>query len=300
MIATSPLDLDYAWRAGGAKRSLEVIRGDQMKRTFSGVFLAIIVLLLGPPAIPAAATTTATSGLEWSATVNGRPVAEVDTNKPLVLGGDSRTQVVLALTNTGSDPITVRAIRLEGRVMTMTFFRYNTRLDIELAPGASTERRFELELDDLTDQAVGLIPARLQLLDAERKVLRADDFPVDVDGSATSVYGLFGLAVAGITALLLGSLLLAIARRRLSRNRWNRALKFLAAGIGLGLTLTFTLSATRLLTPSAPAWLTLVLVFGAAAFAIGYLLPLGTHRPGAPDPLTPEPDPAITRADPPP
>jgi hypothetical protein len=228
-------------------------------------------------------------------------VADVDTNKPLVLGRDSRTLVVLALTNTGSDPITVRAIRLEGRVMTMTFFRYNTRLDIELAPGASTERRFELELDDLTDQAVGLIPARLQLLDTNRKVLREDDFPVDVDGSPMSVYGLFGLAVAGITAILLGSLLLAIARRRLSRNRWNRAIKFLAAGIGLGLTLTFTLSATRLLTPSAAAWLTLVLVLGAVAFAIGYLLPLGTHRPGALDePSYLAPEPVVTRADSPP
>jgi hypothetical protein len=272
-----------------------------MKRTLLRVFLAIVALVLGSQAIPAAATTTAAPGLEWSATVNGRPVGDVDSNKPLVLGRDSQTVVVLQLTNTGSDPITVRAIRLEGRVMTMTFFRYNTRLDIELAPGASTERRFDLELDDLTDQAVGLIPARLQLLDTNRKVIREDSFPVDVDGSATSVYGLFGLAVAGITAILLGSLLLAIARRRLSRNRWNRALKFLAAGLGLGLTLTFTLSATRLLTPSAAAWLTLVLVLGAAAFAVGYLLPLGAHRPGAlDDPPYLAPEPAITTADAPP
>jgi len=272
-----------------------------MKRNFFGALLALVALLLGTQAIPAAATPTAAPGLDWSVTVNGRFVADVDTNKPLVLGRDSRTLVVLTLANTGSDPITVRAIRLEGRVMTMTFFRYNTRLDIELAPGATTERRFDLELDDLTDQAVGLIPARLQLLDTNRKVLREDSFPVDVDGAPTSVYGLFGLAVAGITVLLLGSLLLAIARRRLSRNRWNRALKFLAAGIGLGLTLTFTLSATRLLTPSAAAWLTLVLVLGGVAFAIGYLLPLGTHRPGALDePPYLAPEPAVTRPDSPP
>jgi hypothetical protein len=241
-------------------------------------FLATLALLIGAGATHAAARPAAQpdrTGLKWSATVNGRTVSAVDTNNPLVLDPDGQTLVVLDLANTGSAPIKVRAIRLEGRVMNMTFFRYTTRLEIELAPGASTQRRFELDLDELEGQAVGLIPTDLKLLDSNRKVLQHDAFPVDVKGSMTSVYGIFGLAVAGITAILLVSLLLAIARRRLSRNRWKRGLTFLAVGAGLGLTLTFTLSATRLLTPSSAAWLTLVAAFAIGGFALGYILPLG-------------------------
>jgi hypothetical protein len=54
--------------------------------------------------------------------------------------------------------------------------------------------------------------------------------------------------------------------------------------VGVGLVLTFSLSATRLLAPSTRWWLPIVLVFSAAAFLVGYLLPLGSAEEPAEDP----------------
>jgi hypothetical protein len=265
---------------GGAWRGLIILR-----------FLLCMVTVAIPAALqPTLVAAAQPAGLTWSATINGRTVADVDSNEPLVLAGDGSTPIQLNLTNSGSAAIKVRSVRLEGRVMGMTFFRYTTRLDIVLAPGATTERRFDLDLDDLTGQAVGLIPAKFQLLDDRRTVVVEDSLPVHVRGSLTSVYGVFGLAVAGITAVLLISLLIALSQRKLPSNRWQRAVLFLAAGTGLGLTLTFTLSATRLLTPGASAWVSLVAIFGAGAFLLGYVLPLGTARPDPIDASEPEPE----------
>jgi len=110
---------------------------------------------------------------------------------------------------------------------------------------------------------------------ARRRVLAEAGFPADIRGSVNSVYGVFGLAVLGITLLLLGSLLLGIRRTQMPENRWKRAMRFLPAGIGLGFVLTFTLSATRQLSPSAASWTTVVLLCAAVAFAVGYFLPIG-------------------------
>ena len=44
-------------------------------------------------------------------------------------------------------------------------------------------------------------------------------------------------------------------------------------GLGVGLTITFTLSALRILAPSATVWLPLFLVGGAVGFVLGYLTP---------------------------
>ncbi|MGH3461476.1 MAG: hypothetical protein ACRDP9_08380 [Kribbellaceae bacterium] len=242
------------------------------------MLLVAAVSLGGLSSSPAAAVSGsegAEGELVWSATINGRDVRDIDRNDPLVLSSAGSTSVVVTMENSGSDPVRIRAVRLEGRVMNMTFFRYTTRLDVVLAPQAPTERQFELDLDDLTGQAVGLIPARFQILDDQRAVVAEEGFPIEVKGSLASVYGVFGLAVAGITAVLLALLLAATFRRTLPANRWKRAVRFLAVGAGIGLTLTFTLSATRQLTPSAAAWLSLVAVCAGGAFLLGYFLPLG-------------------------
>ena len=223
--------------------------------------------------------------LTWTVTLDDRRVDRVDSAAPLKLGGEQPTRVELEVTNTGDKPMLVNTLRLEGRVLGMAFFSYSVRLDLELEPNTAVDRSVDLYLDGLTDQAVGVLPARLQLLDEERQPLVEEAFPVEVQGSLWSTYGWFGLAVAASTALLVSALLLAIARTGkpgavgLSENRWVRGLQFAAPGLGLGLTVTFTLSATGLLVPSIGAWLPTVLIFAGAAFALGYFLPFGLGGP---------------------
>lgn len=253
------------------------------------VLLALSALLLGvTPAAGtvAAATNTGTvvaspdtdessQALEWEGTINGRPITEIDANDPLRLDPEEGARLALTLTNTSPEELSIRSVRLDGTVMGLTMYNFTTRIDLVMAPDSVTTRTFDLDLIDLSGQATGLIPSRLQLLDDERNVLQEASFPADIRGSVNSVYGVFGIAVLGITLVLLGSLLLAIRRTQLPGNRWRRAVRFLPTGIGLGLVLTFTLSATRQLAPSATSWTTMVLLCAAAAFAVGYFLPIG-------------------------
>ena len=234
-------------------------------RTTLGSILVVLGLLVATPAI------AQTDGdLKWSASIAGRPLEEIDSNRPLQLGADDQVPVVLKLENLGTDEIQVRGVRLNGRVMGMSFFSFTVRVDVVLPPGGSTQREFNIDLDALTDQANGYIPSYFQILNPDRDVVGEDPIPVDVRGSLFSVYGLFGISVALLTLALLASLLVSIYQARFAgRNQWQRALQFLPVGVGVGLTLTFTLSGLRILIPSATAWLTLVLLFGGASLDIG-------------------------------
>lgn len=213
--------------------------------------------------------------LEWEVSINDRPLGEIDANDPLRLDPTNGAVIDLTLTNPSAEEVTVRSVRLDGKVMGLTMYNFTTRVDLLMPPDSVTTRTFDIDLIDLSGQATGLIPSRLQLLDDDRGVLQEAEFPADIRGSVNSVYGVFGMAVLGITLVLLASLLLGIRRTEMPDNRWKRALRFLPAGIGLGFVLTFTLSATRQLSPSAGSWTVVVLACAAAAFAIGYFLPIG-------------------------
>ena len=235
------------------------------------VLLGVLVAALLGAASPARGAET--SEVRVTATVNDRDADRIDVNRPLRLEADKGAVVKVQATNTTGRPLTVRTVRLHGKVMGLTFYTYDTLVDMQLGPGESDEREFFVDLADLKGQATGLLPGRLTLFDQDRDVLASMEFPVDVRGSLGSVYGIFGVAVGAITGLLLVAALVRLATHRLPLNRWSRAIRFGIPGIGFGLVLTFTLSALRFLIPSASRWLPLVLIGGAVGFAIGYLTP---------------------------
>jgi hypothetical protein len=249
--------------------------------------LAAVLASLFALTMPTAAVADS-PGLVWSASVDGHDVRSASRNAPLELGASDQARVEINLDNRGTSEIRVRSVRIEGRVIGMAFFSYTTRLDIVLPPGEHTQRRFDIDISDLTHQATGLLPTSVILIAPDRKSIDDENFAVDVRGSVVSVYGAFGLIMAGITAVVLAGLLVSIWRRQLPRNRWQRGLRFLPAGLGIGLVLTFTLSATRLLVPSALWWLPLLLLCGGGAFLLGYLLPVGADQPAAPVPTDPD------------
>ena len=211
--------------------------------------------------------------VELEAEISGQDLARADANRPAELTPDAPVEVHVVVTNPGPDPILVRSVRLEGSVLGLTFFNFETVVGLEIAPGATEERTYPLELVGLEGQATGLIPSELQLLDQDRSVLASQGFTADVRGSVRSVYAVFGLAVALFTALTLAACCVSLARHRLSKNRFRRGLQFMVPGLGLGLTATFTLSALRLVAPGAGLWLPLTLGCGAALFVVGYLTP---------------------------
>lgn len=208
-----------------------------------------------------------------SARIDGRPLGEATERNPLRLSPKRPLILQLSVTNRSDRPIQVRTIRLEGKVIGLTFFGYETTVGINVPAGATTNRQFSLDLGGLSGQATGLIPGSLSLLDLQRRRIASQSLVVDVRGSLTSVYGLFGLAMALATALSLIGAIKALSRNQLPPNRWRRGLRFLPGGIGIGLTVVFTLSALRVFVARPGRWVPIVVVAAGILFAVGYFTP---------------------------
>jgi hypothetical protein len=240
-----------------------------------GAVIGLLLVVAGPAA--------AADDVQVRATVDNRDLAQATPNKPVRLQ-DARPAVMnVKVTNGSGREVLVRSVRLQGRVIGLTMFSYEARVDLRVPAAATEEVTYEIEFVDLSRQAVGLIPARVELLDADRKVIASQRFESDVDGSARSVYGLFGLVVAAITIVLFVGALARLASHRLPANRWKRGVRFGVVGLGAGLTITFTLSALSILYPSPGLWLPLLIVAGGGMFAFGYLTPNPDDVPAEPD-----------------
>ncbi|MCU1590605.1 MAG: hypothetical protein JWP11_1861 [Frankiales bacterium] len=227
-----------------------------------------LALLTGPVAVAADS-----GSVTFSATLDGRSLDSIDANEPLKLHPERGVLIDITAHNAGTAAVDVRSVRLDAHVVGLAFFTYTTRVDLTLPPGGDGDRHFLLDLGDLGGQATGLLPAELTLLAPDRSAIAVRRLPVDVRGNARSVYAVFAIGVGAVTLLLLIGLLLRLASHRLPDNRWSRAWRFAIPGAGIGLTLTFTLSALRLVVPSARASTLLFLGAGLLGFVVGYLSP---------------------------
>ena len=199
-------------------------------------------------------------------------LSEVDDNRPLRLDPDREVDLALQIENPQGEQVVVRTVRVEGRVLGMTFFDYATRVNLPVPPeGTSTS--LQLDISELGEQATGLLPARITLIGEDRQVLYEDAFPVEVEGSLWSTYGVFGLLVAAVTLVLLFAALVRLAVGALPRHRWLRASRFAVPGLGLGLTLTFTLSVLDVLVPSADSWVAILVGGGLLGLLAGFATP---------------------------
>jgi hypothetical protein len=262
---------------------------DQRRRTSpaarAGRFAAAaaVVAAIVLPAGPAAADLP--DGATWTAVVNDRSVETTTAQDPVRLAPGEPARVSVTVANRSDQPVAVSYVRLEGAVLGLSFYVYTTRVDLEVPAGDEQPRTFEIDLLDLGDQASGLIPSRVVLLDDAGEAIAAQDLQVDVRGQATSVYAVFGMVVGGIALVLLAGALWRLATGRLHHNRWRRGLTLAAPGLGLGFLLTFSLSALRIASPEPTLWAMFLLGGAAIGFAAGYLTP----TPGAADEFPEEP-----------
>jgi hypothetical protein len=167
----------------------------------------------------------------------------------------------------------VKTVRISGTALALTFFTYDTTVPFDVPPKSSETRSFPLEPTDLGSQAIGLLPVTVEVIDVQRDTIASVETTGDVKGSLWSVYGAFGLGVLVLTALSWAGALVALARRRLPHNRWQRAMRFLPAGIGTGLVAVITLSVLRLVAPSPTAEIPFIVGAAAAALILGYVTP---------------------------
>jgi hypothetical protein len=239
-----------------------------MTRTVAMLIALVVCAFVGTGSAAAQ-----TDSVTMKATVNGQDVGSASGSEPLRLDPDGWADVAVTLTNSGGEAVSVRRVDLAGRVLGLTFFSYATSVDLTVAPGATDTLRYRLDLSDLAGQATGLMGGELVVLDANRNEIAAQSTVTDIRGSLISVYGLFGIALAVLTALALLDTALALAKHRLSMNRWQRGLRFLGPGVGIGLVLVFTASVARVWVPDLGLWLVVAGLTAAASFALGYFSP---------------------------
>jgi hypothetical protein len=228
---------------------------------------ALVVWTPGAPAAHAA------DGAQLAVTIDGRAVSSATEQRPIRLDPRRPATLRVRVTNAGDAPLEVTTVRLRGQVMALSFFTYDTSVGVTVAPGATEERTFVVDLVGLGGQATGLVQGSVSVLDPARRTLASQPMVVDIRGSMRSVYGLFGLAVALLTAVSLTGALVALGSHRLPDNRWRRGLRFLTPGLGCGLVVVFTLSALRVFVPRPGRWIPILLVSGIALFVAGYLTP---------------------------
>ncbi len=203
------------------------------------------------------------------ATVDTSPVGAA----VVVLDPERTAKVSITVRNDTDALLRVKTVRISGTALALTFFSYDTTVPFEVGAGETETRTFPLEPTDLGAQAIGLLPVAVEVIDPQREVIASIDATGDIRGSLWSVYGAFGLGVLVLTALSWLSALIALARRRLPANRWQRAMRFLPAGIGTGLIAVFTLSVLRLVAPSPTAEIPFIVGAAAVALLLGYVTP---------------------------
>jgi len=213
------------------------------------------------------------SGVSFSAVVNGQPAVTSSDAHPAQLYPSRLAEVRITVSNTGNSTVHIASVRLEGQVLSLPLFSYDTAVELAVAPGRTTSLAFPVSMSGVGSQATGLVVATLTLIGPNGEEVASQPLVTDVHGSLHSLFGLFGLAVLALTASSLGLALLAMARHTLSQNRWLRATRFLIPGFGIGLVMTFTLAAFNVFTAGPGHWLPLLVVASAAGFAVGYLTP---------------------------
>jgi hypothetical protein len=229
------------------------------------VLTAIALAFLAPVAAHASS-----GGVSVAATINGHKVAGADSVK---LSPSSSATLTVAVTNNTDHTVSARTVRIEGRVIGLVFYAYDTSIVLDVAPHSTQTRTIQLDVSGLKGQATGLIPSQVQLLDSHRNEIAGQDVTIDVRGSLWSVYGLFGLVILLLTIGWTANVLVRLFRGALPENRWMRAMLFLVPGIGIGLVFVFTLSALRFVAPTASLWVPVVVAAAAIMFVVGYLTP---------------------------
>ncbi|MBP2325286.1 hypothetical protein JOF56_005671 [Kibdelosporangium banguiense] len=229
----------------------------------AGVVFAFSAVLFG--ATPAAAA----EPLSVEITLDGKEV----TGNTVTIEPNRPAELTVTAVNQSDKLVAIRSVRVSGVALALTFFAYDTTVPFEVPPGQTVTRTLVMDFADLEGQAIGLLPTTIDIVNTDRDVVGTASTVVDVRGSLWSVYGVFGLAMLGLTALLWAGALFALARHKLSPNRWRRALRFLPGGIGAGLVAVVTLSVLRLVPPAPAVEIPLILVAAAIGLILGYLTP---------------------------
>ncbi len=242
--------------------------------------LAALASALWLPGLPAHSQQQV-SALRIEVELAGKKLVEGE-ETPVKVDAAVPTLFRIRAENRGTDPVELTGLRFEGKVMGVPVFRCDVVSAAVVPPGETLETSFEIEAACLKDQATGLVPAVVTVYGSGRVPIARWAVALDIAGSLKSIYGLTGVFVVTVSVLALASLLSALIRQRLPRNRFSRALRFTTVGMGLGFSLVFVLASTAVLLPDAENWIPLVAIPTIVSTIGGFLSPTPS-RPQMPE-----------------
>lgn len=209
-----------------------------------------------------------------------RKLTSGTTESPIELRPEQVTKLVLELTNTGAEPVTVGHVRLEGELLDLIFLTYDTGVHTTIAPGQSETVGFTVDFFDLQGQAHGLLRGKVSLYGENREPLGAIPVVLDGRGGPWATMVTFNLVLAAVAAASFGWNLYRLGQRRLPSHRFARGLRFLHSGAAAGLTVSAASSTLRIWPLGTTGWVSITVLMAMFAFAMGYLGP-GSDELGA-------------------
>jgi hypothetical protein len=231
----------------------------------AGSVLAVLVLASSPAG--------ATSGVQVGVVVNGQPAATSSDARPAQIHPNRPTELSIKVLNQTDTTLQLSTVRLEGKVLALPLFSYDSLVDLVVPPGGLRSETIPVNMNGVGGLATGLVVATVTVIDSNGYAVGSQSIVVKIYGSLASVYGFFALAVLVLTISSLVLALILLVRHRLPENRWLRAVRFFVPGFGVGLILTFTLAASGLFAPGPGHWLALLAVPSAIGLAAGFLTP---------------------------
>jgi hypothetical protein len=234
---------------------------------------AVTIAILAGTLLHTPSAGAATAGPTLAVTVNGQSAATSSDARPAQILPNQLTQVTIKVTNRQGSTVRVTSVRLEGDVLGLPLFSYDSAVDLVVPTGATRSLRFPVSVNGIGSQATGLVVVTVTLLGPSGGALASQSLVTKVHGSIKSIYGLFGLVVLALTASSLLFSLLALARHTLPQNRWLRGVRFFVPGFGIGLVLNFTLAAFGVFVPGPGHWISLMIFTSLTGFLLGYLTP---------------------------
>ena len=246
-----------------------------MMRDHKAKVAALVLLALASVTLLTAGVASAgeNESVQIQSTVNGRPVEGATGNDPIRLLPDEPTTIGVTVNNDGSEVLRIERVRMSGTSLGLTLITYDIPVPLDVPAGESRQVDIPLVLFDLDRQATGLLPGTVSIYDDSGTVVATESFTLDVRGSATSVMGLFGIAVLIATVLSLLIIFRHIVTRTLPPNRFRRALRFGMTGVGIGLTFVIALAVLRVGAPRGEIWVPFALIPGIIGFVLGFISP---------------------------
>ena len=212
--------------------------------------------------------------VEFEALLNGVDVSTSTAGDPIALSEAESAGLELTLTNVSDEDLTVRYVRFEGEVLDLIFLTYDTAISVDLEPGESEALPpIILDFFDLRGQATGHLRGHVQLYDGDRQILGSEEVFLDSRGGGLSTLSSFNLLLLVATAAGAAWNLIRLSQRKLPPNRFVRAMRFLAVGVGAGLTLATAFSTLRIWPLGTVQWILFAVIGGVIGYVVGFILP---------------------------